>query len=732
MSSRKILVALALFFTATMSAFSVETQTPATEAVSAVPTSLSESGLPKTWLQGTPVSKWEKDKVYVFEFWATWCGPCLAAIPHLESIHKEITRDNVPAQLVGVNIKDRASPKILKNFLARRSTPPTYTIAVDTEKTSETHWLTPLKVVGIPFAVAVKNGKILWKGHPAKLSASHIKAMTKPDFSPEITLSPRERIAKAEQQVRTISRLFSKGETEAAEAELKSLLEDKNAPESQKINALETPAFLALNRGDFRKMNAALRRLAETFPQSYRCQIRVINFVQTTDDVPESERDFALAIECLNRALGLVGDMPSQRSFIYSRLAEAYSAQGNDAEAMLAAQNAWTLSPECTRLERLRQKLECAPKNEEALELFDDLLSGKKSVPEEFLSFKKKNSPAPARDAFPRKSSNTPEAAALLEFLKSLEWAQGTCPESLPENGVLFVDFWTPPPPGPHAAFLSRKPALWLDEKLSGEPETKTIVIAISDKPERVKKTLTFRRNQTLHAVAVLSETGSEKILSEKFNVRELPAATAFRDGKIIWSGSAQDLPEWLADDAVKPDYNHELAEARRAEANKNFLKISKEISEIQGLVRQSKFDEARERIEAIRAEAERHPFLDMRIAELSASKAFSERDFETVGKICEGMLKKYPKLTYVSEYQMKILTADEELRLKNLRVFILACKNMLAAGTPYESAYLGMMADFYAEDNDATNAIYAAFAARDASEKFRAFKTAEARLHGN
>ena len=42
------------------------------------------------WVKGTEVKTFEKDKVYVVEFWATWCGPCRRTIPHLTKLSKEM------------------------------------------------------------------------------------------------------------------------------------------------------------------------------------------------------------------------------------------------------------------------------------------------------------------------------------------------------------------------------------------------------------------------------------------------------------------------------------------------------------------------------------------------------------------------------------------------------------------------------------------------------------------
>jgi len=54
-------------------------------------------------------------KVVVLEFWATWCAPCIASIPHLNALAASLASSNV--QFISIDDED---PALVKTFLAKK------------------------------------------------------------------------------------------------------------------------------------------------------------------------------------------------------------------------------------------------------------------------------------------------------------------------------------------------------------------------------------------------------------------------------------------------------------------------------------------------------------------------------------------------------------------------------------------------------------------------------------
>lgn len=141
-----------------------EMATPAIPTAAAViPTKLGDAAYPLTgltWVKGQPVTL-APGKVYVVEFWATWCPPCRQSIPHLTSLQKKY-KDRVT--FVGVSGED---PAVVKNFVANQGDNMDYTVAVDTMGGVSKGYMTAFRQGGIPTAFIVNAaGKIVWHGHP--------------------------------------------------------------------------------------------------------------------------------------------------------------------------------------------------------------------------------------------------------------------------------------------------------------------------------------------------------------------------------------------------------------------------------------------------------------------------------------------------------------------------------------------------------------------------------------
>ena len=73
-----------------------------------------------TTIDGQPVSLADlQGKVVVLDFWATWCGPCVRAMPQLESLHNDWRDRNVV--VLGINTEDASELGNVRTFLSRNN-----------------------------------------------------------------------------------------------------------------------------------------------------------------------------------------------------------------------------------------------------------------------------------------------------------------------------------------------------------------------------------------------------------------------------------------------------------------------------------------------------------------------------------------------------------------------------------------------------------------------------------
>ncbi len=121
------------------------------------------------WVKGTPVNTFEKGKPYIVEFWATWCGPCIASMPPLSELQKEFGPKGLT--VIGVTSKDANNTlEGVEKMVAAKGDGMGYTVAWDTERKTNAAWMKAAGRGGIPASFVVDgNGITAWIGHPMYL-----------------------------------------------------------------------------------------------------------------------------------------------------------------------------------------------------------------------------------------------------------------------------------------------------------------------------------------------------------------------------------------------------------------------------------------------------------------------------------------------------------------------------------------------------------------------------------
>jgi thiol-disulfide isomerase/thioredoxin len=130
------------------------------------------------WVQGDPVKDFQKGKAYIVEFWATWCPPCRASIPHLNKTYTKFKDKGLI--VIGQNCFEH-DDTLVAPFVKKMGDKMTYRVALDDKTTNKNGrmaktWMEAAGRDGIPSAFLVDTkGVIAWIGHPMDLEEKVIE-----------------------------------------------------------------------------------------------------------------------------------------------------------------------------------------------------------------------------------------------------------------------------------------------------------------------------------------------------------------------------------------------------------------------------------------------------------------------------------------------------------------------------------------------------------------------------
>lgn len=191
-----------------------------------------------TWIRGEAPKAWEDGKVYVLECWATWCGPCIAAIPHVNALHQKFADKGL--RVMGISVWEDDEAKV-RAFVEKRGDRMSYPVAfAGREGPFVKDWLEAFGVSGIPHTFVVKDGKLLFATHPMQLRDEIIEMLLAGDDQTKEAVAAMTRQKVNQDKLQELYREFqlagANSDTDAMEAALATI--DELDPQSAMLPIL--------------------------------------------------------------------------------------------------------------------------------------------------------------------------------------------------------------------------------------------------------------------------------------------------------------------------------------------------------------------------------------------------------------------------------------------------------------------------------------------------------------
>lgn len=306
------------------------------------------------WIKGDAFTI-EPGNVYVIEFWATWCGPCVRAIPHLTKLQKQYADDG----LIILGVSTDREKDTVTNFVRQRGDQIGYHIAWDSEDRMKGYWFDPAGLRGIPASFIVdRQGKIQYIGNPHD-----------PDFDTVLALVVGGRFdAKLYKEALPVLREIESHRKVRNWQLANKLLDDLIAVDPKAFSPFALMKFeiLLIDMDDQEEAYRYARRLMVEYADDAGLLAALAVQIASDPKIPAEKRDLEVAMQAVNLAARIAGSN-DHRMLAHQALVNFHA--GNVSEAISLQRRAWMIAAPNRKanLERVLREYQSAEQREARL-----------------------------------------------------------------------------------------------------------------------------------------------------------------------------------------------------------------------------------------------------------------------------------------------------------------------------------------------------------------------------
>ena len=299
------------------------------------------------WLHGGEVKQFLPGTAYVVEFWATWCGPCLAMMPHMGQLQREYSDKRVT--FIGFSARDQRGNDLeaVSNFVSKRGPKLGYTFAYGDDRATYDAWMTAAGQGGIPCCFVVDRGsKIAYIGHPMYLDLVLPKVVASTWTSQDVKM-----LLGAQAQVNGVFEALKSPDPEVGLTALAAL--DAKYPELSRVPYFVVPrvALLLIAKRYEEAGKAADKVMAMALEQDNNDTLQSLSGALRSAPLKQEKELADVAVRVAEAGLKVAGDKDVGALMT---IAETYFAAGNSAKAREYGAQAIAAA----RTQQQKQKLE--------------------------------------------------------------------------------------------------------------------------------------------------------------------------------------------------------------------------------------------------------------------------------------------------------------------------------------------------------------------------------------